>query len=214
MWGGPLHSDSFSHWKKSQASGTSGKQLDTHAIFSSLLNTTQGWNFPGTLEHRGIYPALQLTCYSSSAKPHPCSHLPKQGCHLLTKYFLSQHHYLPSDTPFEPLMTARGAHPKSPTSVPSLARSQPQPKFKMPLKARAQVCGWSGLSVVYHFKICPVLILSCLYWCKLASSFLTHHTQYLPAVWQLSYHCCPHNHWGNPNGGKGKATEEIVVTSN
>lgn len=51
--------------RKSQASG---KQLDTHAIFSSLLNTTQGWNFPGTLEHRGIYPALQLTCYSSSAK--------------------------------------------------------------------------------------------------------------------------------------------------
>lgn len=129
----------------------SGKQLDTRAIFSSLLNTTQGWNFPGTLEQRDIPSSTtHLLQQLSQDASYPWSHLPRQSCYLPTGYFLSQHRYLPYNTPFESLMTARGAHQKPPTSVPSMPRSQPQPKFKMPLKARPQVCGWNGLSVVYH----------------------------------------------------------------
>lgn len=127
-----------------------GKQLDICAIFSSLVNTTQGWNFPGTPEHRGIFPTLLLTCYGSSAKTCHTLSLTYLGKAVISSLgiFVSHHHYLPCNAPLESLMTAKGAQQKPPTSVPSLERSQPQPKFKMPLKARPQVCGWSGLSVV------------------------------------------------------------------
>lgn len=117
------------------------KQLDTHSILQPIQHNSR-LNFPSTLGQKVIPSSTtHLLQQLNQDMPYQWCHLPGQGCQLLTVYILSQHCYFPYSALFESLMTAKGAHQKSPNSVPSLARNQPQPKFKISLKAKPQACG-------------------------------------------------------------------------
>lgn len=79
---------------------------------------------------------------------YPWHHSARQDCLLFGGCFSSQHYFLPYNAPSEYLMVAGGTHQKSSTSAPRLTRTQPWPKFKMPLKQGPQICGWNGVLVV------------------------------------------------------------------
>lgn len=166
------------HTERNQTSEASWKLLDTHTTFSSLLNTTQGWNFPGILEHRGIFPALLLTCYSSSAKI--CHTLGATSLGKAVLSLLGVFHPNPITCPTMPHLSISWQQEEP------IRNHQPQCQdCKNPTSAQIQN---ATKNKVYKFvggveyqksvigKICSLLIFSCFDWCNSASSFLTHST--------------------------------------